>query len=395
MTTLFLATEADEGMGHIAPWTEFVAQAVGRGYEVHMAAPDVGMLQQLVGELFPIQVWSSPRLRSPHFLSRVTAPSVKSWPELLISLGYAHEPTLYGAVQAWRSILLRVRPAVVLADYAPALLLAAWTLDIPSLEVGNGFCIPPLAPQVQSFPGIKHQDAKVLAQANDQLTRAYNACLVQHGKLPIRVLGDVQAWPAARLVLSPPELDSYAPRTDVIHAGLLQAHEHAAAAAPATEWPPVVGYLKANTPGLDSLIDLMALARIHALVYVAGKKLGEHSTRGSVTLTDSPIPLAQALSQASVYLSNGGLSGLGQALRHGCWPVIVPQQAEQVATARNLLLRGWCSVWLSDSAPRSEQQTRELFAVRPRQPRLVASSQAEATLFQTIARLPERYVPPA
>jgi UDP:flavonoid glycosyltransferase YjiC (YdhE family) len=387
MSRIFLATEADEGLGHVVPWTSFVAQALELGYEVHMAAPDVGLLNRHIGMNLPIQLWSSPRLRSAPHQHQSTQTSIKSWPELLVSLGYAQPTDLQGAVKAWRSILGMVRPSVVLADYAPALMLAAWTMDIPFLEVGNGFCVPPLVPHLQSFPGIKNQDIRVMAEADAQLALAYSECLRSFGKPSISSICEMQSWPVSRIVMSPPELDSYFPRRDVVYAGLLQDGAYEVDASPSNDWPPVVGYLKGNTPGLDALVDQLVHSHIDALIYVSDGKISGYSKRGSVTLTDQPIPLSLALNRASVYLSNGGVSGIGQALHKGCWPVIVPQQAEQVATARNLLLRGWCGVWLPDAGSGAEGRVQELFISRAKVPRLSIGTRGESALFKVIDRL--------
>lgn len=385
MQTLLIATEADEGMGHVVPWTGFVAQAIEQGYQVHMAAPDVGMLNQHVGEKFPIHLWSSPRLKSQMRMQKSAQPPVRSWPELLVSLGYAESSALQGAVKAWRSVLSQIRPTVILADYAPALILAAKTLDIPLLEVGGGFCIPPLTPSLQSFPGIKNHDAVAVGRADAKLTSAFNECLALFGQLRISTFGDTGSWPASRVIKSPPELDPYGYRSDVLYAGLLPPFVEAKKVNDSTLWPPVVGYLKGDTPGLDALLDEMSRARIEALVYVTGKQ--GQSRKGTVTTTGNPIPLSEALDHSSIYLSNGGLSGVGQALQKNCWPVVVPQQAEQVATAHNLIRRKWGAIWLPDLKYTIPQLTKEVFAMHPRHLPAMLQTQGESIFFKVIHAL--------
>ncbi|MHB1198392.1 MAG: glycosyltransferase family protein [Polaromonas sp.] len=390
MAAIFLATEADEGMGHIAPWFSFVAQALKRNHRVHMAAPDVGLLNQLIGDKLNIGVWPSPRWRPPGPTRWGSASfGVRNWPELLVSLGYAQPFALGGALKAWYNILRHVRPSVIVADYAPALMLAARVLDIPVLEVGGGFCVPPLAPQVQSFPGVRQQDPSRVAQADEALTTAFNRCLAQFGKPALlRSICDLQLWPASRVVLSPPELDHYGVRSDVVYAGLLKATAgFDSDVPPIAPWPRVVGYLKVGTPGLDSLIDQMAQAQIPARIYISGSSNTEPRQHGSVTLTYQAIRLTQALDQAGVYLSNGGLHGVGLALQKGCWPVVVPQQAEQVAMARNLVRRNWGGLWMADSPHMPQKRAQEVFAAHPRQVRLPADRSAEEMLFQLIGGL--------
>ncbi|MHC5674857.1 hypothetical protein [Nostoc sp.] len=53
--------------------------------------------------------------------------------------------------RAWRNLINFVQPSLVVADFAPALVLAAKGV-VPTVVVGNGFCIPP---PVVSFPPIR------------------------------------------------------------------------------------------------------------------------------------------------------------------------------------------------------------------------------------------------
>lgn len=412
-STLFLATEADAGMGHIAPWYRLCELALQQGHSLHMAAPQVGQLNAIIGQKLDVSLWQSPRLSHPQaYNPAMAAAAPKSWPELLVSLGYADATQLQGMVKAWCNILRHVRPDVVVADYAPALLLAAHRLGIPSIEAGGGFWVPPLAPRPSlapsspswpGFPGTKHADASLIAQADRALTQAFNQALAQGNKRPaLQTFGDTATWPAHRVVLSPAELDPYvpyaphphhphhAPRTDVTYAGLLQP---SAASMPNTAWlpspcPRVVGYLQANTPGLASLVDQLAAAQIPACLYVAGSTFSAPQQHGSVTLTRQPLDLVQALSQAEVYLCNGGLSGVGLALHKGCWPVLVPLHAEQVATARILVRRQWGGLWLPDTAMAPDALTRTVFAPRARCIRLQpAAVSAEQYLLQLVGEM--------
>ncbi len=346
MNHILIATEANEGMGHIAPWGGFVEQALAQGHQMHMAAPHVGLLHTCIGRRYPVTLWPSPGLQAAAPPKPGgERPTPKSWPELLVSLGYAQPLQLEGLVRVWCNLLQRIAPAVIVADYAPALMLAAHLLRIPIIEVGSGYCVPPLAPALQSFPGVR-RDAARLAQADAALCAAFNPCLAQSGQASISTLSEMQDWPAHRVVCSPPELDHYGQRTGLTYAGLLREPAPELPSEQPHSVPSVVGYLKASTPGLNALISQLSQARINALIYVAGLSGNAPQTQGSVTITHQPLDLAQTLGLAQAYLSNGGLHGVGLALQKGCWPLVVPQQAEQAAMARNLVQRGWGGLWL-------------------------------------------------
>lgn len=119
MATLLIGTEVGEGMGHVAPWLDLCAQALQEGHAVHMAGPDMRVLHQCISSRLPVTVWAAPSVQPLQ-----GQPPPKSWPALLVSLGYAQAPWLSGAALAWAAILDAVQPDTVLCDYAPALMLA-------------------------------------------------------------------------------------------------------------------------------------------------------------------------------------------------------------------------------------------------------------------------------
>lgn len=399
-TTLLLATEADEGSGHIAPWAGFVRRALQQGFGVHMAAPNVGQLEEWMGKQQEVDLWQAPVFRGASSTNRA---SPKSWPELLLSLGYGDAAQLTGAVKGWLSVLKCLKPDIVLADYAPALLAAARVAGIPSLEVGSGFCVPPLLPSLQHFPGVQRSDRSAIDQAASALTSAFNQALRSCGcDEPMTSLSAMASWPVQRVVLSPAQLDHYGQRLGVVYAGFLGSPKAGEEAAASTVLQPqwlaketaqinegqsvrVLGYLKPETPGLQTLIAQLRAASITAYLVVPQSSGREIEHQGSVTVVNQLIDLPPVLLQADIYLSNGGLHGVGLALLAGCWPVVLPMQAEQVAMARNLVALHWGGLYLSDADRATDQYVQTVFAVRPkRTPFAPKPNSAEDMLFELV-----------
>ena len=175
-------------------------------------------------------------------------------------------------------------------------------------------------------------------------------------------------WPARRVVTSPPELDHYGERADVMYTGFLGSSissfttpSRPGFAITATSdnerdsLTSIVGYLKAATPGLDNLIEQLRRAGVKAHLVVPDGSDALMTSQDEVVVSRTLIDLSVELPRADVYLSNGGLHGVGQALKAGCWPVVVPMQAEQVAMARQLVMRQWGSFWLAESTAKPEQ----------------------------------------
>lgn len=367
-------------MGHIAPWRDFVQLVIQNGHQVHMAAPSAGQVDRLLGDVLGANVWQAPR---PLRDVGAAHANPKSWPELLLQLGYGDAAQLSGVVKAWINVLTSSRASVVIADYAPGIQLAARVLGIPVIEAGGGFCVPPLSP-VQCFPGVEGQNPAIAKKAEESLCIAFNAL---HRKLgstdTLSSLAEYARWPAQRVVLSSSVLDHYGERTDVKYLGLLglmteQTDVQSRCTSPDAGVAPVsvIGYLKPGTPGLPLLIDQLAEAGGSVRLFVPGAdpSLG----RGQVKVVNQPFDFAREFAVADVYLSNGGLNGVGQALHYGCRPVVAPMQAEQVAMARILVRKKLGTAWLPGVLP--PDQLKHVFSVR----HSTAHVQSEATEAENI-----------
>ena len=382
---LLLATEASEGLGHIAPWKTFVLAALKQGIDVHMVVPDLAKLDDHMGQCLDMNLWQAPLLW-PALAADVATP--KSWPEILVSLGYGNAACLTGAVKAWVNILRSLRPEVVLADYAPAVQIAARIMRIPVVEVGSGFCVPPLLKGPQSLPGVRHIDPAALAAASAALTCAFNSALQACGSGElVDAYGDMAGWPMCRVVTSPPELDHYGVRADILYSGFLGGQPSAVVGAKNKQ---IIGYLKPATPHLDVLIAQLVAARVDAHLVIPGCTAAMAGQRGSVLVSPALVDLPLAMQRANVYLSNGGLHGVGQALHAGCWPVVVPMQAEQVAMARQLVLRKWGDIWMHHTALKLPRPMNSWFdAPHCKTPLLANAISAEQRLLTLVKTISE------
>lgn len=381
MATLLIGTEGGEGLGHVAPWACLVNQALARGWQVHMASPNVGQPQQVLGADGRVGIWQSPVFGRSS--GGAAHPTPKSWPELLLSLGYGDSALLGGAVKAWVNILRHVAPNVVVADYAPALILAARVVGVACVEAGMGFCVPPWETPPPCFPGVRSTDSGMQIAAAKTLCASMSTALRASGYSPgLTDVCELGTWPARRVITSVPEMDVYGERTGVDYAGFLGGNSVVDGAGP-TQPLRVFGYLKPGTPGLLGLIDQLCEAGITAFVVIPdGLPHRVIQQRGTVTLVNHMVDVQRALRLADVYLSNGGMHGVGQALVAGRWPVVVPMQAEQVANARNLVMRQWGAVWLPEVANRQGLGIEDALRRRSSGPRFDANGPtAEEFLF--------------
>ena len=352
MATVLIGTEVAEGMGHVAPWLDFCRMATAAGHGIHVAAPDTLVLYRCIGSVSDAKIWAAPR--PPPSPRQATA---RSWPELLLNLGYGQPDALAGTVASWVSLLETITPDVVVTDYAPALMAASHGLGIHYLEVGGGFCVPPVHADgaMPPFPGLKDSDA-ARASIRTALV-ALDAALRQgvgrwQGRTHNVRWADLHRGAKHRLVLSPAAFDHYDDRAQdslaVEHVGFLGV---SATASSACEGPPrlvrapgehrrarrVVGYLKASTPRLDTVLSGLAATGLAGRIYVSG---AHNLPQGeALEIVSEPIDLASELSPETLFVTNGGLASVGLACRKGAQMLLIPQQVEQVAMLRRLSLQ--------------------------------------------------------
>jgi len=351
MASVLIGTEVAEGMGHVTPWLDFCRMAIAAGHSVHVAAPDTLVLYRCIGSVSDAKIWAAPR--PPPSPKQVTA---RSWPELLLNLGYGQPDALAGTVATWVSLLETIAPDVVVADYAPALMAASHGLGIHYLEMGGGFCVPPVHANgaMPPFPGLKDSDA-ARASVHTALA-ALDAALRQvvgrwQGRTHNVRWTDLHRGAEHRLVVSPAAFDHYDDRAQdslsVEYVGFLGVSATASAAregSPRLVRAPgahrgarrVVGYLKGGTPRLDAVLAGLRATGLAVRIYVSGAH--DLPQREPLDIVCEPIDLASELSPETLFVTNGGLASVGLACRKGAQMLLIPQQVEQVAMLRRLTL---------------------------------------------------------
>lgn len=350
---VLLATEVGAGMGHFAPWASTVRELLARGHHVAVAAFDLaGAMRHLVEPLDQAARQRLTLLPSPPVPRlRLPAHAPECWPDIMLGLGYDDAHAWGGALLAWRQFMAGYQVDWLLADHAPSALLAAAELGVEAVEVGSGFCVPPIAAAGHAMAALPtaNPSATHLANSDAAFTQAANQALALAGfSRRLQQASDVFRPSAARWVTSPPELDHYGRRTGVDYVGFALDSLPISAAAPSGFG--LVGYLKPNTPGLANVLQQLKRECAHAgwrarvLVPGGPAELTRHSAQG-VEVRTAPEPLEPLLAGAHGFVTNGGLHGVGQALRAGAKVWCLPMHKEQAATAANLAAAGWGGLW--------------------------------------------------
>jgi hypothetical protein len=189
-----LAWEIGSGQGHIHRLA-----AIARLLSTHGIEPIFALQKpQVKGINFPWRV-----LQAPTSVMKALdgCKDIKSYSftDILYIFSFSEALTLRFHIQAWQNVINLVKPALIFADFAPALVLAA-SGRVPTVVVGSGFAVPP---PVKEFPPIRHPMLSASLKRQSQVAEVVRQVTVLDVPLGKLLNGD------RTLIFSIPELDPY------------------------------------------------------------------------------------------------------------------------------------------------------------------------------------------
>lgn len=257
----------------------------------------------------------------------------------MVRLGYADVERIRPLLMQWIARLTELRITTLISDNAPLALVAAKILRLEVIEAGGGFCLPPATTPMPPFP---LQHAPAILSFETALTSAWTQVCRSFGAVHERKV--LCAWfqGHSRQVCSIPALDPYGPREGVEYLGPLPTQNSALATPEEVRWGQssgeVVGYLKLQSPHLRPLLKALQGSKLTCLITVPGIG-GVHRIEG-VTVTDQWLDLASLIPRAKLFITNGGIHGVGMAVQNQVPVLAVPMHAEQAMTAALLIKAG-------------------------------------------------------
>ena len=323
---ILLANEFGAGRGHLVTLRQ-LARAFGDGFvfDAALCRRQHDDIMQSIGAY----IYDGPRLIYRN--ARRTGPDAvrtSTWGEFLGDLGFSREARIAEIVAWWRHVIQSRQIAMVIADYAPLALLAARSLNVPSLATGTGYGLPPW--QMTAFPMLRpennirlHDEAEMLAHVNRVATR--------HGLPPLRGLPEVYRA-SCTLVRTLPFLDPYRPwRVD----GYLP---------PVTDVGPVVAsegrevFLYFSTTEMEDpqVVDAVARLPLPRRGYLPGAPAGVAARLASsgMIVETAPVPVADIARRSRLVVNAGQHGILALGLYAGLPQVCLPQHLEQAWHAR-------------------------------------------------------------
>jgi UDP:flavonoid glycosyltransferase YjiC (YdhE family) len=333
MAKVDFAWELGAGTGHVATLQPIAIAMKARGHEVRFLQRDVAAGADLADAA------AIPREGAPIWVGPVLYRNPLNFGEILHNFGYQDAASLAPLVDAWRE---RLRSTdLVVANVAPAAHLAARTLGIPSLEISQGFHIPPPGMPAAPLRDWEPAPRARLEAADRRVLAAVNHVLARHGVAPLESIGALFSGRA--LLLTYPELDIYPERGPSEYYGITDTGEGSAV----PPWPEgpgarVFAYLYHYYPRLEQLFSALRAAGFPALVFCRGlaPEMSKRHNGGPLAFSSVPTSVSRLLPAADLVISHASHQMTAQALLAGKPLLMLPTQLERFLIMRRVVRYG-------------------------------------------------------
>ena len=329
MARILIGWELGANRGHAERLARLGATLRDKGHDIVFAVQrlDAFAPDQAAGD----PVWQAPL--SPRLLVTVPKgplPPPVGMADILARLGMDDGALVAAVLRGWQRIFAAVAPALVIADFAPFLLLAARG-RLPTIAVGNGFSLPPAG--MAAFPSL------VAGNGVDQsaLTEQVNAALAGTGGAAIRGLPQVFAADRS-LPATFAELDPYRSRRDDALICPLPADFEAAASDGEELFVYGPESLPPDSPLWKGLAQSGLVVRVH--VPRAAPRLREAVQALGLLFEPEPLPLPLIARRSRLLLSHGGHGLVCAGLAAGLPHVVVHADLEKLSYGHALARAG-------------------------------------------------------
>ncbi|KPD14802.1 hypothetical protein ADM96_37290 [Burkholderia sp. ST111] len=260
--------------------------------------------------------------------------------------GFFDEGNLLALLHNWRALLTHLRANVILADFAPAAMLAAKTLGIPRVVFETGFFYPPDdAPFPVLNPDIPNAASRLRAIEAD-VTRIVNACLRALHVQPLARFASLFAADEVFLV-NHPALDCFRRATDRLFVGPIFGHPKRKPSTSLQSIGPIQDgerpvrvfvYLSPHFAALSDVLDVLAAnSSLSTIAYIPGDGMSKRWAHcKNLSLRIYAVDLDMLLPHIDVVICHGGVGTINRALSHGIPLVLLPMFREQQMNAERI-----------------------------------------------------------
>lgn len=393
--TILIAWEFGGNFGHVSQIAEILPH-LSRHARVVIAAQDIGAMRAFAPD------FGGPILAAPKAPPLSAAPQSPGtgYADDLSRLGWSDPDNLSRQLKAWIEIFERICPDLVVTKAAPTALLAARAKGLSTCALGFGYDLPPTT---RPLPAFRHwadtpKDKQDRQNREQIILASINKALTKFGLKVLAHFADgLQA--DRSLLLSPPAIDPYCPRSgfaapEPLCAGPVVSLSHGAAGSwTKFEAKRVFAYLRldsqARTPPCDMLKHLAARHEVILAAPGIPGALAQELRASGVCVIDGAIRLDGILPGCDLGISHGSNNMASCFALFRIPQICLPRHMEQVMVTRAVTESGQGVGFGPNAAARSMLAAADHFLTTERYAEMRRQRCADDVL-QDLAAVPAR-----
>lgn len=324
---IVIAWELGANFGHLLPLVVLARALRTRGHRVLFAMRDLTNAARVAREGFAF-------LPAPASAHRGPSQAYASYAAMLAGELFPTTASTLVAALAWRSILRASRAELLVADHAPAALLAAQALRVRTALYGAPFSIPVAGEPLPAFADASARKAEA------RLLHRFNTVLDMLGASPLERASDLYRAETT-LVRGVSEIDCFGPRAEQAYVTAASADAGEVIPAwPRADGPRVLIYLRAGRY-VKPVLGALAAANASTIAYIGGlpRQPAPPERRGLV-VSPRPYKASALMPQADFVVCNGNAGTVTQAVLAGKPLLMLPTHVEQALNAARVAQAG-------------------------------------------------------
>lgn len=329
---IMMVWEYGANLGHISRLSLVIRELLQRGCEVSLILKECQTISQFLSEseLKQITLLQTPRLTKAN-TKKIKAHSVI---EILLANGFGDENYLSMQIAEWRTILDRLRPDLIIADYAPSVMLANRRRNEMAevIMLGSGFGEIPANAAASSLHLARTYNETEVIEAEARLLKSINSVAEQHQLIPLTQFSDL--YKVKHTFLSTiPELDFY-DRGGTAHTYMPiigESEEGYKVQWPLGQGALIFAYIRPSSKVFFPIIAALRSMNCRSYIFAPGL-LPRDIIRWSspkLTIGTHPVDLNSVVRDADLIIHHGGQGVTMKALSKGLPCALVPTQLEQ------------------------------------------------------------------
>jgi UDP:flavonoid glycosyltransferase YjiC (YdhE family) len=324
---ILIAWELGGNLGHLLPLLALARMLRSRGHRVLFALRDLTNAELLAREGFPF-------LPAPASAHQGQSRAYASYAAMLAGELFPTTACTVVATLAWRSIVQAARAELLIADHAPAALLAARALKLKTVLYGAPFSVPVAGAPLPAFASgsARGDEGRLLERLNTVLDALCAPRLERVSDLYRAETTMVRGFP---------EIDCFGPRAE--QAYVTEASADAGEAIPAwprADGPKALAYLGRGRY-VNPVLAALAAANASTIAYIGGlpQQPGPHERRG-LMVSPMPYKASALMPQCDFVVCNGNAGTVTQAVLAGKPVLMLPVYVEQGLNAARVAQAG-------------------------------------------------------